>query len=153
MPYGEKLKLIKKNRGLTNKAIHELCEVPLSTVTRMFDDETLSGNFETFVSLAKGLNFSLDELAGLKQPDKSSDDLTQLLKEKDVKIEQLTEQIKNLHDDYKTLREDNNSLRKDNQSLRRGKFIIIGILVVLVTALFAYIIYDLLNGHLGVIRY
>ena len=149
MPYGEKLKLIKKDRHLTNTKIRDLCNVPLSTVTRMFDEGNPGGNFETFVALAKGIGFSLDELAGLKQSGKSSDELSQLIKEKDIKIDQLMDAIETLRDDNKTLREDNKSLRDDNKSLRRGKFITIGILVVLVIALLSFIAYDFLNGHIG----
>ena len=119
----------------------------------MFSEKNLSGNFETFVSIARGLNISLDELAGLKPPDKSVDDLSNLLKEKEIKIEHLIGENKTLHDDINLLRDDNKSLRDDNKSLRRGKFITIGILAVSVLALLTYIIYDLLNGHLGVIRY
>ena len=151
MPYGEKLKLIKKELGITNAKISKICDVPLSTVTRIFDEDTPSGNFATFVAIAKGLNISLDEIAGLKQPDASLN--PEILKEKDAKIEQLTEAIKVLREDNKHLRDDNKSLRDDNKSLRKVKFITIGILVVLVFALLGYIIYDLVNGHLGVIRY
>ena len=137
MQYGEKLKSIKKQLGLTNAKIHDMCDVPLSTVTRIFDEDTPSGNFATFVNLARGLNFSLDELAGLKPPTESPN--PELLKEKDIKIQQLIDAIQ--------------VIREDNKSLRKVKFITIGILVVLVIALLCYIIYDLLNGHLGVIRY
>lgn len=91
MPFGEKLKLIKEDRGLTNKAIHEKCDVPLSTVIRVFDEETPSGNFETFAKLAAGLDFSLDELAGLKPP--CSVD-PKLLEEKDATIASYIEMIK-----------------------------------------------------------
>ena len=150
MPYGEKLKSIKKAKNLTNVKIHEICDVPLSTVTRMFDEKSLSGNFETFVALARGLNFSLDELAGLKPSTECS---SELLAEKDNKISKLTEAVELLRDDNKTLRDDNKSLRDDNKKLRNGRFITIGILVLLIFTLFSYIIYDLLNGHLGIFRY
>ena len=71
MPYGEKLKTIKKEKKLTNAEIHKVCNVPLATVTRIFEEGSQGGNFETYVSLARGLGFSLDELAGLKQPNES----------------------------------------------------------------------------------
>lgn len=91
MPYGEKLKLIKKNKGLTNSAIHKICDVPLSTVTRVFDEETPSANFETFAKLAAGLGFSLDELAGLK-PSREID--AELIKEKDATIDSYIAMVK-----------------------------------------------------------
>ena len=151
MPYGEKLKLIKKERHLTNAQIRDMCNVPLATVTRIFDEKTLSGNFETFVAIAKGLNISLDELAGLKPPSETPS--SELLTEKDNKIKNLIEEINDLHEDNKTLREDNKDLRADNKSLRREKIKIISVLVVLLIALTTWFIIDLANGHFGTIRY
>ena len=151
MPYLEKLKMIKKEKGLSNVTIAKSGDVPLPTVTRVFNGQTLNATFETYVGIAKGMGISLDELAGLKSPSESPN--LELLKEKDDKIEQMMGYIKTLRNDVNTLREDNNSLRDDNKSLRRGKFITIGILAIVVIALFGYIVYDLLNGHLGVIRY
>ena len=93
MPYGEKLKTIKKEKNLTNAEIHRVCNVPLATVTRVFDEGSQGGNFETYVSLARGLGFSLDELAGLKQPDdqplaspiiETFNSYSEILKEKDT---------------------------------------------------------------------
>ena len=89
------------------------------------------------------MNFSLDELAGLKPSTECS---SELLAEKDNKISKLTEALELLRDDNKTLRD-------DNKKLRNGRFITIGILVLLTFALFGYIIYDLLNGHLGIFRH
>lgn len=153
MPYGEKLKTIKKERGLTNVKISEMCNVALSTVTRAFDEKCPGANFETYVAFANGLGFSLDELAGLKPPEKPSEDLSRLLKEKDDKIEQLMLGIKTLHADNNSLREDNKSLRKDNDSLRKVRKRTFIILIFLVAALSSYLIYDLLNGHLGIFRH
>lgn len=151
MPYGEKLKMIKKARGLTDSAIHKICDVPLPTVTRVFNEKNLSGNFETFVALAKGLGFSLDELAGLKPPTESPS--VELLRDKDIKIERLTEDNKILREDNKNLREDNHNLRIDNKTLRREKIKIIVVLVVLLIALTTWCIIDLTNGHFGIFRY
>ena len=151
MPYGAKLKLIKKEKRLTNSAIKDLCNVPLSTVTRLFDEENVSGNFETFVSIARGLNISLDELAGLKPMTQHPS--LELLSEKDSKIERLLEENGHLREDVKTLREDNKALREDNSDLRKGKNIATRILVVLLIALALWIIIDLANGHFGSFRY
>ena len=151
MPYGEKLKLIKKEKQLTNAAISKICSVSLPTVTRLFDEKNLSGNFETFVALAKGLNFSLDELAGLKPPVASP--TLDLLAEKDAQIKKLTEENDALHKYAKEIHEDNKELRKDNKSLRREKIKVVGVLVALLTALAIWIGIDLVNGHFGIFRY
>ena len=151
MPYGEKLKLIKKDMRLTNSQIRDLCSVPLATVTRLFDEKNQSGNFETFVALAKGLNFSLDELAGLKPHVQAPS--SELLAEKDAQIEKLIDAIKVLREDNKTLRADSNALREDNKSLRRDKRRAIGVLVALLIALSAWFVVDLTNGHFGIFRF
>ena len=144
MPYGEKLKLIKKEKHLTNAQIRDLCNIPLATVTRLFDEKNLSGNFETFVSIAKGLNISLDELAGLKPPAHTPS--AELLSDKDKQIERLTEENKTLREDNQTLRDDNKTLRNDSKTLRRA-------LATVLIALAAWLVFDLFNGYIGIIRY
>ena len=151
MPYGEKLKLIKQSKKLTNTQIRDLCNVPLATVTRLFDEKNLSGNFETFVALARGLNFSLDELAGLKPPTQSQN--AELLSQKDEQNAKLIEENKLLRDGVSTLREDNKELREDNKSLRREKTRVIGVLIALLTVITAWVIIDLANGHFGTFRH
>ena len=66
MPYVEKLKMIRDERGLTNIDIARLGNVPLPTVTRVFNGQTPNPTFETIKGIAMGLGVSLDELAGLK---------------------------------------------------------------------------------------
>lgn len=119
MPYGEKLKLIKKERGLTNAQIHEMCKVSLPTVTRVFEEGSQGGQFETYVSLARGLGFSLDELAGLKQPDEQPlsspiietiSSYSELLKEKDERIKEKDATISELIEDKKAIRKEKNRL-------------------------------------------
>ena len=144
MPYGEKLNSIKEERKLTNAKISEICKIPLSTVTRVFDEKNLSGNFETFVSLAKGLNFSLDELAGLKPPSTSVS--AELLKEKDERIREKDEEIK-------ALIEDKIAIRKEKNKAICISVAVTLALVGIVSAFAALFIVDLLNGHIGHIRY
>ena len=144
MPYGEKLKLIKTERHLTNLQISTMCDVPLATVTRIFDEKNPGGNFETYVAIARGLGISLDELIGLKQPNEQPiaspiietlSSYSELLKEKDERIKELTE---------------------DKKSIRKEKYKLIGITFALgcvVTAIALLFIVDILNGHMGHIRY
>lgn len=144
MPYGEKLNSIKEERKLTNAKISEICKVSLSTVTRVFDEKNLSGNFETFVSLARGLNFSLDELAGLKPPSTSVS--AELLKEKDERIREKDEEIK-------ALIEDKIAIRKEKNKAICISVAVTLALVGIVSAFAALFIVDLINGHIGHIRY
>ena len=148
MPYGEKLKSIKKEKRLTNAEIHKLCNVPLATVTRVFDETSQGANFETYALLARGLGFSLDELAGLKQPDETPlpspvvetiNSYSELLKEKDERITELKAQ--------------NAALEKEKQIVRREKHKIASVLIALVGILVVGLLVDLLNGHIGHFRY
>ena len=148
MPYGEKLKSIKKEKHLTNAEISKICDVPLATVTRLFDEKNLSGNFENFVAIARGLGISLDELADLKQPDEKPlpspivetiHSYSELLKEKDERIADLKLQ--------------NAALEKEKQDVRREKHKIASVLIALVGILVVGLLVDLLNGHIGHFRY
>ena len=148
MPYGKKLITIKKDKRLTNDAIHKICNVPLATVTRIFDEESQGGNFETYVSLARGLGFSLDELAGLKQPNEQPlaspiietfNSYSEILKEKDERIQELKEQIV--------------SIEKEKGDIRHEKRKITSALLALVLVLVVGLLIDLCNGHIGNFRY
>lgn len=166
MPYGEKLKTIKKDKKLTNVEIHKICNVPLATVTRMFDEESQGGNFETYVSLARGLGFSLDEIAGLKRSNEQPfaspvietlNSYSEILKEKDERIRELKEQNEKLQT---TLNELKNSTDKtialvesEKQEVRREKRKITSALLGLVFILVLGLLVDLLNGHIGSFRY
>lgn len=141
MPYSEKLKMIKTEKGLTNAEISQLGDVPLSTVTRVFNEKTPNASFETFVGLARGMGFSLDELAGLKQPDEQPisspiietiSSYSQLLKEKDDRIMEL---------------------QKDKHTIRKEKYILIGLLCVIILGALTVLTIDILNGHFGYFRY
>lgn len=141
MQYTEKLNKIKDDKGLTNAVISEAGNIPLSTVTRALNESAKGSTFETMVGLARGMGFSLDELAGLKQPDEQPiaspiidtiSTYVELLKEKDKRIE---------------------DLHKEKRSIRMEKYIIIGLLCVLLVATLTVLIVDLFNGHFGYITY
>ena len=166
MPYGEKLKTIKKGKNLTNAEIHKICNVPLATVTRVFDEESQGGNFETYVSLARGLGFSLDELAGLKQPNEQPlespiietfNSYSEILKEKDERIQELKEQNAKLESTIKDLKESNNKtveiVEKEKRDIRTEKRKITSALIGLVFILVVGLLIDLLNGDIGNFRY
>lgn len=166
MPYGEKLKAIKKERQLTNAQIHEICDVSLPTVTRVFDEDSRGGQFETYVSLARGLGFSLDELAGLKQPNEQPlaspiietfNSQSELLKEKDERIRELKEQNEKLQISFDELKNKDKKtiavLEKEKDDIRREKRRITSALIGLVLILIVGLLIDLLNGHIGNFRY
>ena len=167
MPYGEKLKKIKKERGLTNSQIHEICnDVSLPTISRVFDEGSQGGQWETYVSLARGLGFSLDELAGLKQPDEhpiaapiieTLSAHTELLKEKDERIRELKEQNEKLQSSFNELKNSSDKtialLESEKKDIRHEKRKTTSALLGLVLILVIGLLIDLFNGHIGHFRY
>ena len=98
MPYLEKLKMLKEERDLTNAEIAQLSDLPLATITRVFNGSTPNPTFETFTRIAIALGASLDEIAGLKQPEAppiaapietTLNSYLELLKDKDDRIKEL----------------------------------------------------------------
>ena len=141
MPYFEKLKMIKEEKGLTAAEIAKLGNVPLPTVTRVFNGNTQNATFETYVGIARGMGISLDELVGFKQPDEQPiaspiietiNSYSELLKEKDERILEL-----------KAEKEHERSER------RRLTCAIIGFVAIVLIILAL----DILNGHFGYFQY
>lgn len=141
MLYLDKLKALKAEKGLTNVEIAQLSNIPLATITRIFNGQTPNPTFETFSQIALALGLSLDEITGFKPADaqptsspieKTLDAYASLLKEKDIRINEL-----------KTEKE---ALRKDKLRLGIGLACIIAFILIIFTI-------DILNGHFGYIRY
>lgn len=140
MPYIEKLKMIKTEKGLSNAEIARVCNVPLATITRVFSERTLNPTFETIVDIAIGMGVSLDELVGLKQPDEppipspietTINSYAELLKEKDVRIDEL---------------------KNERDQIRKEKNRLFGLLACFVAFVLVILTVDILNGHFGYFR-
>lgn len=134
MPYVEKLRMIKEEKDLTNAEIAKLGDLPLATVTRVFNERTLNPTFETITRIAIGMGVSLDELVGLKQPDEppiaspietTLNSYSELLKEKDERIKEL----------------------------KLEKRTILCILVVFIGFILVFLAIDLFNGDFGHFQY
>lgn len=141
MPYLERLKALKKERDLTNADISRISDIPLATITRIFNGNTPNPTFETFARIAIALGASLDEIAGLKQPDTPPVDAhientlvsyAELLKEKDERIKELKEE----------------KAREHKEKIKLLTFILCFIAVIMFV-----LVFDMLNGHIGYIRY
>lgn len=144
MPYLERLKALKEERDLSNADIAKLCDTPLATITRIFNGQTANPTFETFAQIAGAMGVSLDEIAGLKMPETPAVETTmssyaELLKEKDSRIREKDEIIA-------MLKEQGHQASKER---RRLLWFIGGFVCVIVFVL----LFDLLNGHVGYIRY
>ena len=141
MPYVEKLKTIKEDKSLSLSDIARVGDIPLATVTRVFNGQTPNPTFETITRIAIGMGVSLDELAGLKQPDappvsspieSALNTSAELLSEKDKWIAKLTEGIE---------RE-----RKEKHTIMMTLFIVVAFVLIVLAV-------DILNGDFGHFRY
>lgn len=141
MPYLERLKALKEERDLTNAEIARLSNIPLATITRIFNGSTPNPTFETFTQIAIALGASLDEIAGLKQPEATPVDApiettlnsyAELLKEKDERI--------------KELKEEKEKERKEKYKLAITLGCFVAFVLILLTV-------DIMNGHFGYFRY
>lgn len=141
MPFVEKLKMIKAEKGLTNAEIANVCNLPLATITRVFNNQTLNPTFETISAIAIGMGVSLDELVGLKQPDappisspieNTLNSYVDLLKEKDDRIKELKE---------------------DKAVIRNEKYKLVGMLAGVLAMILIILFIDVTNGDFGYFRY
>ena len=101
MPYVEKLKVIRDEKKITNVEIAKISNIPLATITRVFNGQTPNPTFETISRIALSLGISLDELIGLKEPDEppvaprietTLNSYSELLQAKDERIRELKEE-------------------------------------------------------------
>ena len=141
MPYVEKLKMIKEEKDLTNLEIATLSNIPLPTITRVFNGQTPNPTFETISRIAFALGVSLDELSGLRQPEEQPvsspientlSSYVELLKEKDDRIKELIE---------------------DKRVIRNEKYKLVGLLVGIISAILVLFAVDIFNGHFGYFIY
>lgn len=140
MPYVEQLKMIKEEKNLSNTEIANLSNIPLATITRVFNGQTPNPTFETISRIAIGMGVSLDELCGLKQPDappipspieNTLNSYSELLQEKDIRIKELKE---------------------EKERERKDRYRVTSVLICVVCFLLILLAFDLINGQIGYFR-
>ena len=138
MLYLEKLKSLKAKKGLTNAEIAQLSNIPLATITRIFNGQMPNPTFETFSQIAIALGASLDEITGINQSnsqipiEKTLNSYSALLKEKDERIKEFKEQMA--------------VVRREKAKLWITFTCVVGFVLIV-------LIVDLFNGHFGYFRY
>lgn len=141
MPYIEKLKMIKEEKDITNLEIAKLSNIPLATVTRIFNGNTPNPTFETISQIAIALGASLDEIIGLKQPDETP-------------ISSPIETTLNSYIELLKIKDDRISeLKDEKEKERREKHWVAGALVVFVVFVLTILTIDIMNGHFGYFTY
>ncbi|MGM9643044.1 MAG: helix-turn-helix domain-containing protein [Eubacteriales bacterium] len=141
MDYLQRLKALKEERGLTNAEIAELSDIPMATVTRIFNGSTPNPQFETVARITIALGGSLDMIVGLKDADERQSDSTvekalaayaELLKEKDERLR---------------------DLKEAKAQERKEKYKLAFVLAVFVAFVLVLLTVDILNGHFGYFIY
>ena len=141
MPYVEKLKAIRDEKKITNVEIAKISNIPLATVTRVFNGQTPNPTFETISRIAVALGISLDAIIGLKEPEEppvaprietALNSYSELLQEKDERIREL--------------KEEKERERKDRH---RITCVLICVVILLVGLLATLLYLDLNENHLG----
>lgn len=140
MPHVEKLKVIRDEKKITNVEIAKISNIPLATITRVFNGQTPNPTFETISGIALALGISLDELIGLKEPNETPvtprvetalNSYSELLQEKDERIRELKEE-------------------RDRE--RKDRYRVTSVLICMVCFLLALLAFDLINGQVGYFR-
>ena len=141
MPYIEKLKQIKKTIHMTNEETAERGGLPLSTVTRVLNNQTTNPTFETMVGFAKAWQFSLDDLAGIGIPESTL----------------ASAQIEKLDSRYAALLAERNERIKEaerqRERERKEKICFALFAGTLASLIIIFLLVDLCNGHFGYFRY
>ena len=148
MPYLEKFKERKKEINIKNAEIAALSNIPLSTVNRFFSGEKTNPSFANVSGIAMVLGLSLDELIGMKEPNESEINsrveatmisYAELLKERDLRIEEKDAIIK--------------SMGEDKRRYQKEKGMLVASIVCLAAVITFFLLFDLMNGHFGYFRY
>lgn len=148
MPYLAKFLDRKKELNIKNAEIAALSNIPLSTVNRFFSGEKTNPSFANVAGIATVLGISLDELAGLKEPNESEINsrveatmisYAELLKERDIRIEEKDSIIQ--------------CMKEDKKKYQKEKSLLLGTIVSLAAVIAFFLLFDLMNGHFGYFRY
>lgn len=124
----EKLAELKEKSSLTNQQISELSGVPLSTVTRIFSDQTDNPSFQTINDIVSAMGGSLDEVTG------------NISQKQSAEKEDVHEKLIKLYQD--TLAHKNKWIR----TLFICLCIVMGVLLFIV-------LFDILNPQIGFVKY
>lgn len=142
----EKLKALKTKGNFTNKQIAELTGLSESTISRIFACQG-EPKFEDIASIAKVVGASLDDLAGIARHE--SEEIRELrlkVREQDVEIRSQAAVI--VSHEREIARAD-----KAADYLKRLVRILGTAVAVMVIAVMAILVFDVMNGDIGWARY
>ena len=135
----EKLKALKEQSGMTVAQWAETANVPADTINKIIAGTTKNPGFDTISALVAAAGGSVDELIGIKKTipeEEGKDESVAMLKALEQAharhTEALTDQIKDL---------------------KYSRKVLAIALAIVVLFVFGILLFDLLNGGVGYIRY
>lgn len=140
MNVSAKLKELKEQKGMTNEEISEVSGIPENTVAKIISGSTQDPRLESVIRIVIALGGSLDVITGIATPDEAipsrveqtMTNYAELLREKDERI-----------------RDKDRALR----TARRDRTILLVAFICVLLAIIGVLLFDLLNGHVGFVRY
>lgn len=142
----DKLEKAKTQGNFSNKRIAELTNLSESTVSRIFTGQ-VEPKFSDIVKIAKVLNVSLDDLAGIaKLESEEIRELKLTVKEQDLEIRSQAAVI--LSHERELARADRGS-----EYLKKIVRVLAITVAVMVAGVMTALVYDILNGDIGWARY
>lgn len=144
MDYLSQLQTLKADKGLTSADIAKLSGVPEQTVKRIFNGSTPDPRFDTIAKITIALGGSLDIISGLR-PETDFKPSTPVRKALSASADLIGEKDAHIAE-----------LREDLKRERRAKTIILCIsagFIALTILILALLVFDVLHGNVGFIRY
>lgn len=136
------LKALKKETGKSLQQIAEGCEIPLSTVSRIFSGDTENPTFHSIAAIVKFLGGSLDELAGIDAPPMKKE-------EKGMYERIIARHEKSLEEDAARIKKLENANEQKEKRIRNLTIICFALAIVIVF----YLAMDIGNPTWGIFQY
>lgn len=140
-PLCETLSRMKKSAGLTNREIAEMSNIPEATVTKVMNGDTASPNLLTVGGIVKALGGSMDDIMGI--PTSEPDTCSETVKAYQMLLESKDQEIKRMEESH----------AYERARMKRECSIFLALFAGLLAVFIFILVFDLVNGNIGYIRY
>jgi transcriptional regulator with XRE-family HTH domain len=153
-----KIREAKDAQDLTNEDIAEMAGINETTISRILSGAGKRPSFDTIVTIAAALHISVDKILYAVLPDEEVtpkvetvvETYANVLKVKDDLIQDKNAQIADKDELIDKLHEDISSSRAQRLKLTSALFIQSLVVIALLAALVAYIVFDIAGGGFGI---
>lgn len=142
-----KLKALKEKSNLTSKDISERSGVPYSTVQKIFNGDTANPNSEAVYQIVKAMGFKVEDIYKEENSPEGEESMTAVITAIKEAYESRITDLKESHT------KDKESQEKHIASLTRDKRVLAVAVGVLGVFILGVLIFDLLHGGVGYVRY